>query len=124
MADCVESLAQRIRVIDLHCVQIRDQIDLSRTLLKRLNRLAHELQTTQAIAVENLIEAMEAITITEQYFASKQQTTLETRFQDTAAEWQEMLSLARDVMSEGSDFRTELHAGGNSSDGVRRCRYP
>ena len=92
------------KVIDLHCARIREQIDLSRTLLKRLNGIAHELQTTQSVAVENLIEAMEAITMTEQYFTPEQQTTLETRFQAIAKEWREMLALARDVVSEGTDL--------------------
>ena len=90
------------KVIDLHCTRVREQIELSRRLLKQLNRIAHELQTTQSVAVDNLIETMEAITMTTQYFTPEQQTTLEQRFQEIAADWQDMLSLARDVMSEGS----------------------
>lgn len=92
------------KVIDLHCTRVREQIDLSRTLLKRLNGIAYELQTTQSVAVENLIEAMEAMTMTEQYFTPEQQATLENRFQAIAVEWQEMLSLARDVVSDSIDL--------------------
>ena len=38
---------------------------LSHTLLDRLNAIARELQTTQSVAVENLIQAMETITMSD-----------------------------------------------------------
>lgn len=99
------------KVIDLHRSQIREQMALSRTLLKRLNGIATELETTRAVAVERLIEAMETMTMSEQYFTPEQQTVLEARFQETEAQWQEMLSLAQDVISQDTDLSSvKVHA--------------
>lgn len=92
------------KVIDLHRTRIREQMALSRTLLQRLNGIATELETTRSVAVENLIQVMETITMSEQYFTPEQQTALAARFQEREAQWQEMLGLARDVMSQGTDL--------------------
>jgi DNA-binding transcriptional MerR regulator len=92
------------KVIDLHRARIREQMALSRTLLKRLNGIATELETTRSVAVEHLIEVMETITMSEQYFTPEQQTVLEARFKETEAQWQEMLGLARDVISQDTNL--------------------
>lgn len=94
------------KVIDLHCARVREQMALLRTLLKRLSAIANELQTTQSVAVENLIEAMETITMSEQYFTPEQQAILEARFQESEAEWQEMINLAHSEMRQDSGFST------------------
>lgn len=105
--DCLENPDYALpQVIDLYCARVREQIALSRTLLKRLNAIANELQTTQSVAVENLIEAMETITMSETYFTPEQQAILEARFQDREAEWQEMLDLARSEMRQEAGFST------------------
>lgn len=80
------------RVIDLHRAQLQEQMVLSRTLLDRLNAISTELQTTQSVAVENLIQTMETITMSEQYFTPEQQAVLEARFQDREAEWYQFAS--------------------------------
>jgi hypothetical protein len=54
-------------VIELHCDRIRQQMALSQTLLKRLNGIAQDLQTTQSVAVETLIETMETMTMTDTF---------------------------------------------------------
>jgi DNA-binding transcriptional MerR regulator len=92
------------KVIDLHRARVREQMSLSRTLLKRLNAIAQELQTTQTVAVENLIEAMETISMSKQYFTPQQQQVLETRFQEVEEEWQDLLNQARVKMSQGKDL--------------------
>ena len=92
------------QVIDLHCARIREQMAVSRTLLKRLSAIANELQTTQSVAVENLIEAMETITMSEHYFTPEQQAVLDARFQDREAEWQDMMNLARSEMMQNADY--------------------
>ena len=93
------------QVIDLHLARLQEQMALSRTLHTRLSAIANQLQTTQSVAVENLIEAMETLTMTEQYFTSEQQAVLDARFQERATEWQEMLNLARSEMRKGSDLK-------------------
>ncbi len=103
--ECLENPAFSLQqTIDLHRNRIREQIVSSYTLLGRLNLIASELQTTQSVAVENLIQAMETITISEQYFTPEQQSALESRFRELEAEWQELLTQIRAEMSKGTDL--------------------
>lgn len=94
------------QVIELHRVQVREQIALSRTLLKRLDAIAAQLETTHTVAVENLIEAMETISMSGQYFTTEQQAVLESRFNEHETEWQDLLSQIRTEMDKGTDFNS------------------
>lgn len=94
------------QVIDLHRDRLREQITLSQTLLKRLSGIAQELQTTQSVAVETLIEAMETITMTEQYFTPEQQTAIADRFRENEADWEELLTQVRAEMAKGTAFNS------------------
>ncbi|NJL55148.1 hypothetical protein HC928_08130 [bacterium] len=75
-------------------------------MLTRLNGLAKELETNQPIAVENLIETMEAITMTTQYFTPEQQAVLDRRFQEREGEWQALLAEIQTAIASG----TNLHS--------------
>ena len=105
--ECLEnpdfSLSQ---VINLHRDRIREQIALSHTLLERLNGVARELETTSEVAVENLIQVMETITMSEQYFTPEQQEVIEARFRDVEPEWQELITKARLEMSKCTDLNS------------------
>ena len=105
--ECLEnpdfSLSQ---VINLHRDKMREQIALSHTLLERLNGVARELETTESVAVENLIQVMETITMSEQYFTLEQQEIIESRFQDVEPEWQELITKAQVEMSKGTDLNS------------------
>ena len=105
--ECLEnpdfSLSQ---VINLHRDKMREQIALSHTLLERLNGVARELETTESVAVENLIQVMETITMSEQYFTQEQQEIIESRFQDVEPEWQELITRAQVEMSKGTDLNS------------------
>ena len=92
------------QVIDLHRDRLREQIALSQTLLKRLSGIAQELQTTQSVAVETLIEAIETITMTEQYFTPEQQTAITDRFRENEADWEDLLTQVRAEMDKGTAF--------------------
>lgn len=92
------------KVIDLHRIRLQAQIVLSQNLLKRLNSIAKEIATRQAIAVKNLMAAMETLTMTEQYLTAEQQETLEARFHSIEAEWSEMQGLAQDILREGTEL--------------------
>lgn len=93
------------QTIDLHRARVKEQMILSRTLLKRLDVISTELQTTRSVAVENLIQAMETISMSkQQYFTSEQQQILESRFSEREAEWQEILTQVRTEMSKGTNF--------------------
>ena len=79
------------QVINLHRDRIREQIALSHTLLERLNGIARELETTKSVPIENLIQAMETITMSDKYFTPEQQEVIEARFKDVEPEWQELI---------------------------------
>ena len=94
------------QVIDLHRARLREQMALSHTLLDRLNAIARELQTTQSVAVENLIQAMETITMSKQYFTPEQQEILEARFQEGEAEWRDLVTQVQTEMNKGADLNS------------------
>ena len=94
------------QVIDLHRARLREQMALSRILLERLNAIAQELETTQSVSIENLIEAMETISMSGQYFTVEQQAILEARFNEHEREWQDLLSQVRAEMDNGTDFNS------------------
>ncbi|MEO1402356.1 MAG: MerR family transcriptional regulator [Cyanobacteria bacterium J06635_1] len=96
------------QVIDLHRARLREQMALSHTLIDRLDAIAADLQTTQSVAVENLIQAMEVITMTTQYFTPEQQAVLDARFQAGETEWQALLSEVRAEMDKGTDLNNPV----------------
>ena len=92
------------QTIDLHRARVKEQMNLSRTLLKRLDVISTELETKRSVAVDNLIQVMETISMSkQQYLTPEQQSILESRFSEREAEWQEMLALARTEMSKGAN---------------------
>ncbi|MBE9067036.1 MerR family transcriptional regulator [Leptolyngbya cf. ectocarpi LEGE 11479] len=105
--ECLQSPEYSLpQVIELHRIRVREQMALSRTLLKRLDAISQELKTTDAVAVENLIETMETISMSGQYFTTEQQAVLETRFDEHETEWQDLLSQIRTEMDRGTDFNS------------------
>ncbi|MEM8672528.1 MAG: MerR family transcriptional regulator [Cyanobacteria bacterium P01_G01_bin.67] len=93
------------QTIDLHRDRVKEQMSLSRTLLKRLDVISTELQTTQSVAVDKLIQVMETVSMSkQQYFTPEQQEILSFRFSEREAEWQQILSQARTEMSKGTNF--------------------
>ncbi|MGD1896645.1 MAG: MerR family transcriptional regulator [Phormidesmis sp.] len=105
--DCLErpdySLPQ---VIDLHRDRLQTEISLSHTLLNRLNGIAKELETTESVAVDTLIQAMETITMTARYFTPEQQEVLEDRLREGEDAWREIIRDIRAEMNQGSDLNS------------------
>lgn len=105
--ECLESPDFSLpQVIDLHRARLREQMALSSILLERLNAIAQELEINQSVSIENLIEAMETISMSGQYFTAEQQATLEARFDEHETEWQDLLSQVRTEMDRGTDFNS------------------
>ncbi|MEM8676020.1 MAG: MerR family transcriptional regulator [Cyanobacteria bacterium P01_G01_bin.67] len=107
IGECLENPEFSLqKTIDLHRARVKEQIGLSHTLLQRLETITRELKTNQSVTIENLIEAMETITMSEQYFTSEQQEVLEARFREVESEWQELIMKTRLEMSRGADFNS------------------
>ena len=79
---------------------------LSQPLLERLDVIARELETTRSVAVADLIQTMEAITLSETYFTPEQQAVLASRFREGEAEWQDLLTQVQAEMAKGPDFNS------------------
>lgn len=93
------------QTIDLHRARVQEQMSLSRTLLKRLDVISTELQTTQSVAVDKLIQVMETVSMSkQQYFTPEQQEVVDARFRQLEVEWQELLNQIRTEMDRGTDF--------------------
>ena len=89
-------------VIDLHLGRLKEQMAVSRMLFDKLSAIARELQTTQSVAVEELIQTMETITMSERYFTPEQLAVLESRFQEREREWEDLLAQIRTEMNKGT----------------------
>ena len=93
------------QVIDLHLTRLQEQMAVSRSLFTKLSKLAQQLQSSQSVAVEDLITTMETITMTQQYLTQEQHDLLEGRLnQDQQAELQQFLTQVRSYRAEGRDL--------------------
>lgn len=73
--------------------------------LLKIGELAKQLQSSQSVAVEDLITTMETITMTQKYLTQEQQDLLEGRLnQDQQAELQQFLTQVRSYQAEGRDL--------------------
>lgn len=93
------------RVIDLHLARLQEQMAVSRSLFSQLSQLAQQLQTSQSVAVEDLMTTMETITMTQQYLTQEQHDLLEARLNQGQAEWQQFLTQARSHLAEKRDLK-------------------
>jgi DNA-binding transcriptional MerR regulator len=92
------------QVIDLHLARLQEQMAVSRSLFTQLSQLAQQLQTSESVAVEDLMTTMETITMTQQYLTQEQHDLLEARLNQGQAEWQHFLTQARSHRAEGRDL--------------------
>jgi DNA-binding transcriptional MerR regulator len=105
--DCLENPEYSLpRVIDLHLARLQEQMAMSRSLLSKLSAIAQDLQTTQSVAVENLMQAMETLSMTQPYLTQAQHDLLEARLHQGQAEWQQLLAQVQAEMAKGSDLNS------------------
>jgi DNA-binding transcriptional MerR regulator len=93
-----------LQVVDLHLARLQEQMAVSRSLFTQLSQLAQQLQTSESVAVEDLMTTMETITMTQQYLTQEQHDLLEARLNQGQAEWQHFLTQARSHRAEGRDL--------------------
>ncbi len=91
-------------VISLHLAQLQEQMAVSQSLFTKLSTLAQQLQTSQPIAVDDLMQIMENLTMTQQYLTQEQNDLLESRLNQGQAEWLQLLEQARSHITYGHDF--------------------
>ena len=91
-------------VINLHLARLQEQIAVSQSLFTQLSALAQQLQTSQSIAVDDLMQIMENLTMTQQYLTQEQHDLLEARLNQGQAEWLHLLGQARSHCTQGRDL--------------------
>ncbi|MGD1704231.1 MerR family transcriptional regulator [Dapis sp. BLCC M229] len=104
--ECLENPAFSLpNVINLHLARLQEQIVVSQSLFTKLSTLAQQLQTSQTIAVDDLLQIMENLTMTQQYLTQEQHDLLEARLKGSnegQTKW--LLDQARSHMAQGRDF--------------------
>lgn len=110
--ECLEDPAFSLpQVIQMQITHLKAQVEATQTLVRRLEGLAHQLNTSQTLTLADLIQSLESITMFEKYYTPEQLDTLKQRYDDLGpdriqqaeTEWQELIEQARLAMSQGVD---------------------
>jgi DNA-binding transcriptional MerR regulator len=114
--ECLERPAFSLhRVIELHMARLREQVELSHRLLNRLEAIANNLHSAEAVSVEALIQTIEVIGMFEKYYTPEQTEAIkkraellgDERIRQGQADWQELIEQARAEMEKGTDPASE-----------------
>ncbi|MDJ1185225.1 MerR family transcriptional regulator [Roseofilum casamattae] len=92
--------------IDLHLAQLQEQMAVSQLLFAKLSSLSRQLQTSQAVAVDDLLQIMENLTMTQQYLTQEQNDLLEARLNQEQTEWLHFLEQVRSQIAQGRDLNS------------------
>ncbi|MEM9245790.1 MAG: Clp protease N-terminal domain-containing protein, partial [Cyanobacteria bacterium P01_F01_bin.153] len=96
-------------VINLHLARLQEQMTVSQSLFTRLNTLAQQLQTSRVASVDDLLQIMENLTMTQQDLTQEQHDLLEARLNglnEGQAEWLHFLDQTRSHMAQGRDLNS------------------
>lgn len=95
-------------VINLHLARLQEQMAVSQSLFTKLSTLAQQLQTSQAASVDDLLQIMENLTMTQQYLTQEQHDLLKARLNEGQTEGQteglHLLDQTRSHIAQGRDF--------------------
>ncbi|MEM9770024.1 MAG: MerR family transcriptional regulator [Cyanobacteria bacterium P01_D01_bin.73] len=96
-------------VINLHLARLQEQMAVSQSLFAKLSTLAQQLQTSRVASVDDLLQIMENLTMTQQYLTQEQHDLLEARLNglnEGQAEWMNFLEQTRSHMTQGRDLNS------------------
>lgn len=97
-------------VINLHLARLQEQMAVSQSLFNKLSTLAQQLQTSRAASVDDLLQIMENLTMTQQYLTQEQHDLLEARFHEGQTEgqteWLHLLDQTRSHITQGRDLNS------------------
>jgi MerR family transcriptional regulator, thiopeptide resistance regulator len=100
-----------LRVVEMHLARVRQQLDLQQKLAERLEALARQLRSAEAVSVEEFLRAMEMMTMFEKYYTPEQLKELEERrlqlgeerIREVEAAWPTLMAEVRAEMERGTD---------------------
>jgi DNA-binding transcriptional MerR regulator len=102
-------------VVEMHLRRVREQIELQRQLLGRLESIAEQLRAAETPTADEMMRTIEAMTMFEKYFTEEQRQTLKERgdklgpeaIKAVEQEWPRLIAAVREEMQKGTDPRSE-----------------
>ncbi|MGE3801589.1 MAG: MerR family transcriptional regulator [Candidatus Kapaibacterium sp.] len=112
IAECLDDrLFDHYTVVRMHRIRLQRDLERTRQLCERLERLEHQLEQGDVVSSEEFIQTIESIIMTEKYYTKEQQEYLKNRYEEVGEEriqqvqkeWEELIAAARSEMEKGSD---------------------
>jgi DNA-binding transcriptional MerR regulator len=102
--------ATLLSTIDAHVGRLRQRIEHERRLCRRLEETAERLRKRQKPSVDEIVETIEGVTMSERYFTPEQREWIaerrevvgEARIKEVEAEWPKLIALVRAEMEKGT----------------------
>ena len=102
-------------VVEMHLQRVREQLELQRQLLGRLESIAEQLRAAQTPTADEMMRTIEAMTMFAKYFTEEQRQTLKERgdklgpeaIKAVEEEWPRLIAAVREEMNKGTDPRSE-----------------
>lgn len=102
-------------VVEMHLQRVREQMELQRQLLGRLESIAEQLRAAETPTADEMMRTIEAMTMFEKYFTEDQRQTLKERgdklgpeaIKAVEEEWPRLIAAVREEMQKGTDPRSE-----------------
>ncbi len=102
-------------VVEMHLQRVREQMELQRQLLGRLESIAEQLRAAETPSADEMMRTIEAMTMFEKYFTDEQRQTLKERgdklgpeaIKAVEEEWPRLIAAVREEMNKGTDPRSE-----------------
>jgi DNA-binding transcriptional MerR regulator len=102
-------------VVEMHLQRVREQIELQRQLLGRLESIAGQLRAAETPTADEMMRTIEAMTMFEKYFTEDQRQALKERgdklgpeaIKAVEEEWPRLIAAVREEMQKGTDPRSE-----------------
>jgi len=93
-------------VINLYLARLQEQMAVSQSLFTKLSTLAQQLQTSRSASVDDLLQIMENLTMTQQYLTQEQNDLLEARLNQEQTEWLHFVEQMRSHITQGHDLNS------------------
>src|SRR5438445_161258 len=102
-------------VVEMHLQRVREQMELQRQLLGRLESIAEQLRAAKTPTADEMMRTIEAMTMFEKYFTEEQRQTLKERgdkagpeaIKAVEEEWPRLIAAVREEMNKGTDPHSE-----------------
>ena len=102
-------------VVEMHLRRVREQMELQRQLIGRLESIAGRLREAETPTADEMMKTIEVMTMFEKYFTEEQRQTLKERgdklgpaaIKAVEEEWPRLIAAVREEMAKGTDPRSE-----------------